>query len=123
MPLALQPKLLRVLQEREIERVGSSATIPIDTRIISSTNTPLEKLVMEEKFRSDLYFRLNVVCIHVPPLRERSEDIPLLIDWLMKQLNFRLNLQIPGISQEAVQRLMEYDWPGNVRELQNVLGP
>ena len=121
MPLALQPKLLRVLQEREIERVGSSATIPIDTRIISSTNTPLEKLVMEEKFRSDLYFRLNVVCIHVPPLRERSEDIPLLIDWLMKQLNFRLNLQIPGISQEAVQRLMEYDWPGNVRELQNVL--
>ena len=76
---------------------------------------------MEEKFRSDLYFRLNVVCIHVPPLRERSEDIPLLIDWLMKQLNFRLNLQIPGISQEAVQRLMEYDWPGNVRELQNVL--
>ena len=121
MPLSLQPKLLRVLQEREIERVGSSTTIPIDTRIISSTNIPLDKLVMEEKFRSDLYFRLNVVCIRIPPLRERREDIPLLIDRLMKQLNFQLNLQIPGISQESVQRLMEYDWPGNVRELQNVL--
>lgn len=121
MPLSLQPKLLRALQEREIERIGSSTTIPIDTRIISSTNVPLEQLVHEHKFRSDLYFRLNVIRIRVPPLRERREDLPLLIDHLMKHLNFQLNLQIPGITPETVERLMAYDWPGNVRELQNVL--
>lgn len=121
MPLSLQPKLLRALQEREIERIGSSVTIPIDTRIISATNMPLEHMVEEHRFRSDLYFRLNVIRIRIPPLRERREDIPLLIDYLMKNLNFQLNLQIPGITSETVQRLMEYDWPGNVRELQNVL--
>ena len=121
MPLSLQPKLLRALQEREIERIGSSTTIPVDTRIISAANVPLEKLVHEYNFRSDLYFRLNVIRIRIPPLRERREDIPLLIGHLMKQLNFQLNLQIPGITQETVERLMEYDWPGNVRELQNVL--
>lgn len=121
MPLALQPKLLRTLQEREIERIGSSATIPVDTRIISATNVPLNQLVQEGKFRSDLYFRLNVIRIRIPPLRERREDIPLLIDHLLKQLNFRLNLQISGITPETVERLKEYDWPGNVRELQNVL--
>lgn len=121
MPLFLQPKLLRVLQEREIERVGTNTSIPVDTRIISATNVPLERLVYENKFRQDLYFRLNVVRIRIPPLRERKEDIPLLIEDLMKKLNFYLKLQIPGITQEAVERLMEYDWPGNVRELQNVL--
>lgn len=121
MPLSLQPKLLRALQEREIERIGSSTTIPIDIRVISATNAPLERLVEEHRFRSDLYFRLNVIRIRIPPLRERREDIPLLIDHLMKNLNYQLNLQIPGITNETVQRLMEYDWPGNVRELQNVL--
>lgn len=121
MPLTLQPKLLRVLQEREIERIGSSTIIPIDTRIISATNVPLEQMVQKCKFRSDLYYRLNVIRIRIPPLRERREDIPMLIDHLIKKLNFQLNLQIPGITPEAVKRLMEYDWPGNVRELQNVL--
>lgn len=121
MPFSLQPKLLRALQEREIERIGSSTTIPIDTRIISATNIPLRQLVREGKFRSDLYFRLNVIKIRIPPLRERRSDIPLLIDHLLKQLNLRLNLQIPGITEETVERLMEYSWPGNVRELQNVL--
>lgn len=121
MPLALQPKLLRALQEREIERVGSSVTIPIDTRIISATNVPLDTMVQDMKFRSDLYYRLNVIKIRVPPLRERREDIPHLIAFLMKQLNLQLHLQIPGIDQESVERLMAYDWPGNVRELQNVL--
>ena len=119
MPLTLQPKLLRVLQEREIERIGSSTIIPIDTRIISATNVPLEQLVQKCKFRSDLYYRLNVIRIRIPPLRERREDIPMLIDHLIKKLNFQLNLQIPGITPEAVKRLMEYDWPGNVRELNN----
>ena len=121
MPLTLQPKLLRVLQEREIERIGSSTIIPIDTRIISATNVPLEQMVQKCKFRSDLYYRLNVIRIRIPPLRERREDIPMLIDHLIKKLNFQLNLQIPGITPEAVKRLMEYDWPGKVRELQNVL--
>jgi len=121
MPLALQPKLLRALQEREIERVGSSSTISIDTRIISATNVPLDQLVREHIFRSDLYYRLNVIKIRIPPLRERREDIPLIIHYLMKNLNFQLNLQIPGITRETVERLMEYEWPGNVRELQNVL--
>ena len=121
MPISLQPKLLRALQEREIERIGSSSTIPIDARIISATNVPLEQLVQEHKFRSDLFFRLNVMRIYIPPLRERREDIPLLIEYLMKVLNFQLNLQIPGITSETVERLTAYDWPGNVRELQNVL--
>lgn len=121
MPFSLQPKLLRTLQEREIERIGSSATIPVDTRIISATNVPLDQLVQEGTFRSDLYYRLNVIRIRIPPLRERRSDIPLLIDHLLKHLNFQLNLQIPGITPETVARLMEYDWPGNVRELQNVL--
>ncbi|MBR3641198.1 MAG: sigma 54-interacting transcriptional regulator [Oscillibacter sp.] len=121
MPLSLQPKLLRALQEREIERVGSPVSIPIDTRVISATNVSLEDLVRQDLFRSDLYFRLNVIRISIPPLRERKEDIPELIDFFMKQLNLRLNLQIPGITPDAVERLMEYDWPGNVRELQNVL--
>ncbi len=121
MPYALQPKLLRTLQEREIERIGSSATVPVDTRIISATNVPLNQLVQEGTFRSDLYYRLNVIKIRIPPLRERRSDIPQLIHHLLKHLNFRLDLQIPGITSETVDRLMEYDWPGNVRELQNVL--
>ncbi len=121
MPLTLQPKLLRALQEREIERVGASEAIPIDIRLISATNVPLEPLVQEYKFRHDLYYRLNVIRIRIPPLRERREDIPELIDTMIKQLNFQLNLQIPGITEESIARLMEYDWPGNVRELKNVL--
>lgn len=121
MPFPLQPKLLRALQEREIERIGSSKSIPIDTRIIAATNESLVQLVDEGKFRSDLYYRLNVIKITIPPLRQRREDIPLLLNSLLKQLNYQLHLQIPGIERETVAHLMEYDWPGNVRELQNVL--
>ncbi len=121
MPLALQPKLLRALQEREIERVGSGISIPVDSRIISATNIPLHQMVAGGTFRNDLYYRLNVIKIRIPPLRERRQDIPALIDALLKQLNFQLQLQIPGITQETVERLMDYHWPGNVRELQNVL--
>lgn len=123
MPLTLQPKLLRALQEKEIERVGGKESIPIDVRIIAASNMPLEKLVQEKKFRLDLYYRLNVIKITIPPLRQRREDIPLILDDLLDKLNFQLGMNVPGIFENVKNKLMnlDYDWPGNVRELQNVL--
>lgn len=121
MPIKLQPKLLRVLQEREIEKIGSSNSIPIDTRIIAVSNSPLEDLVEEGLFRKDLYYRLNVIRIRIPPLRERKIDIPAIADNLLMRLNYQLKMNIPSITEEAKIKLCEYDWPGNVRELQNVI--
>lgn len=121
MPLVLQPKLLRALQEKEIERVGGKESIPIDVRIIVASNVSLEKMVKENKFRSDLFYRLNVIKIVIPPLRKRKEDIPLIVDNLLDKLNFQLGMSVPSISDEAKMKLKEYDWPGNIRELQNVV--
>lgn len=117
----IQPKFLRVLQEHEVERVGGRKPISVDTRIIAATNVPLESLVSANEFRKDLYYRLNVIRIIVPPLRQRREDIPALCQHLISRLNHQLNLSISGFEDSALSLLMEYDWPGNVRELQNSL--
>lgn len=121
MSLSLQVKLLRVIQEKEFERVGGHKPIKVDVRIIAATHRNLEELVKEGKFREDLYYRLNVVPIHIPPLRERKQDIPLLINHFLKISNSLNNGAIEGISEEAMNVLMEYDFPGNVRELQNII--
>ena len=117
----LQAKLLRVLQEREIERVGGSRRIGVDVRVIAATNVDLEKAVHNQTFRGDLYYRLKVVPIHVPPLRERREDIPLLVDHFLRKYNREFSKQIEGVLPDALACLQEYSWPGNVRELQNVI--
>jgi two-component system response regulator HydG len=109
------------LQEREFERVGGTRPIQIDIRLIAATNTNLKKLVEEGKFRDDLYYRLNVVEIKLPPLRERREDIPLLASYFANMYSRKCGRKINGISGEARRCLMEYDWPGNVRELQNCI--
>jgi formate hydrogenlyase transcriptional activator len=120
-PLELQPKLLRVLQEREFERLGSTRTLRSDARLIAATNRDLEELVQEQKFRPDLYYRLNVFPIRVPALRERPEDIPLLVRHFVQQLSRRLGKTIDAIAPEAMSALAKYPWPGNIRELQNVI--
>lgn len=117
----IQPKFLRVLQEREIDPVGGSRTVPVDVRVIAATNIPLERLVEQGDFRSDLYFRLNVIRIVAPPLRERREDIPLLVENLIQRLNAQLGMLIQGVSDSVMDLLMSYEWPGNVRELQNAI--
>ncbi|HWQ62237.1 MAG TPA: sigma 54-interacting transcriptional regulator, partial [Negativicutes bacterium] len=121
LPLMLQPKLLRVLQEKEIEHVGGKDSVPVDFRLIAASNVSLEELVRRGKFRQDLFYRLNVIRIEVPPLRKRKEDIPYIADSLLERLNFQMGMKVPGITGEAKKRLMEYNWPGNVRELQNVI--
>jgi len=121
MDLNLQSKLLRVLQEREIEAVGSTKAKKVDVRIIAATNAELEQLVSEKKFRADLFYRLNVVKINTPALRERSEDIPLLISHFLDKYSKENNKNIKGISREASRLLLKYRWPGNVRELENVI--
>jgi len=120
-PLELQTKLLRVLQEREFERLGSSRTLRTDARLIAATNRDLEAMVAEQKFRSDLFFRLNVFPIQVPPLRERHGDIPLLVRHFAQQFSKRMNKTIDTISSAAMEALSRYHWPGNIRELQNVI--
>src|SRR5216684_1814298 len=120
-PLELQTKLLRVLQEREFERLGSSRTLRTDARLIAATNRDLEAMVAEQKFRSDLYFRLNVFPVHVPPLRERQGDIPLLVRHFTQQFSRRMNRMIETIPSAAMDALGRYHWPGNIRELQNVI--
>jgi formate hydrogenlyase transcriptional activator len=120
-PLELQPKLLRVLQEREFERLGSSRTLRTDARLIAATNRDLAAMVDEHKFRSDLYYRLNVFPIRVPALRERPEDIPLLVRHFIQQFSRRTNRKIDSIPSETMKALVRYDWPGNIRELQNVI--
>jgi formate hydrogenlyase transcriptional activator len=120
-PLELQTKLLRVLQEREFERLGSSRTLRTDARLIAATNRDLEAMVSEQKFRSDLFFRLNVFPVHVPPLRERQGDIPLLVRHFAQQFSKRMKKVIETIPTAAMNALSRYHWPGNIRELQNVM--
>ncbi len=120
-PLELQPKLLRVLQEREFERLGSTRTLRTDARLIAATNRDLEALVGEQKFRSDLYYRLNVFPVRVPSLRERPEDIPLLVRHFVQQFSRQLSKTIDTIPSDTMSTLVRYPWPGNIRELQNVI--
>ncbi|HEV7967423.1 MAG TPA: sigma 54-interacting transcriptional regulator [Candidatus Acidoferrales bacterium] len=120
-PLELQPKLLRVLQEREFERLGSTRTLTTDARLIAATNRDLASMVDEQKFRSDLFYRLNVFPIRVPSLRERPEDIPLLVRHFTEQCARRMNKKIETISSETLKQMRQYHWPGNIRELQNVI--
>jgi formate hydrogenlyase transcriptional activator len=120
-PLELQPKLLRVLQEREFERLGSTRTLRSDARLIAATNRDLKTMVDDQKFRSDLYYRLNVFPIRVPALRERPEDIPLLVHHFVQEFSRRNNRVIDTIPSETMEAFVRYHWPGNIRELQNVI--
>ncbi|MBD3184720.1 response regulator [Candidatus Poribacteria bacterium] len=120
-PLATQVKLLRVLQERELERVGGEDTISIDVRIISATNKNLIEMVTDEEFREDLFYRLNIIPLELPPLRERKEDIPYLVEHFLRKKSSQLNKKQSHITPEAMQELSKYVWPGNVRELENVI--
>ncbi len=119
--LGMQVKLLRVLQEKEFERLGGNHTIRVDVRVIAATNRDLEKAMKEGKFRDDLYYRLNVVSVVIPPLRERKEDIPALIDYFIKKYGEENSKKISGLTLEARDMLMRYDYPGNVRELENII--
>jgi len=120
--LSLQRKLLRVLQEREIVRVGSTVPLPVDVRVITATNINLEQKVKDGTFKGDLYYRLNVLPIAIPPLRSREEDLPRLVEHIIFRLNQEFGRQVMGMAPEAVAELVKYPWPGNVRELENVLG-
>ena len=121
MPLELQPKLLRAIQDQEFERVGGNRTIRTDTRFVAATNRDLKAMVDENRFRADLYYRLHVFPLNVPPLRERREDIPLLTRYFVQKHAQRLDRKVEGISMQALDALVNYDWPGNIRELQNVI--
>jgi formate hydrogenlyase transcriptional activator len=121
LPLELQPKLLRVLQEQEFERLGSNRTQKVDVRIVAATNGDLAKLVADRAFRSDLYYRLNVFPIHIPALRERPEDVPLLVRYFVQKFSRRLNKAVAYVPAEAMEALASYSWPGNIRELENFL--
>lgn len=121
LPQQLQVKLLRFLQEREFYRLGSSQPIKSDARIIAATNKDLETMMKEEKFRADLYYRLNVIRIHVPPLRKRKQDIPPLVDFFIRKYGEKEGKKIEGISAEAMNMLMQYSFPGNIRELENAI--
>jgi transcriptional regulator with PAS, ATPase and Fis domain len=121
LPVHLQPKILRALQEKEIEPLGSEKTVKIDIRIIAATNRDLEKMIADNKFRADLYFRLNVINLKLPPLRERRDDIPLLADFFIKRYNEQYSKNIAGILKDVEDLFMAYEWPGNIRELENVM--
>jgi formate hydrogenlyase transcriptional activator len=120
-PLELQPKLLRVLQEQEFERLGSTRSMHVDVRLVAATNADLAKMVEERKFRADLYYRLNVFPIKVPPLRERREEIPALVKHFAARYARRLNKKVESVASDSMEALMRYDWPGNIRELQNFI--
>ncbi|WP_024334810.1 sigma-54-dependent transcriptional regulator [Desulfotignum balticum] len=121
MPLSIQAKILRLLQEKSIERLGGEETIPVDVRIIAATHQNLEQAIENNKFREDLYFRLKVVTIELPPLRDRKDDIPGLIAYYLQKLSHELKMDNPGIHDEALTLLNDYEWPGNVRELGNLI--
>ncbi len=121
MPSSIQAKILRLLQERSIERLGGRETIPVDVRIIAATNRNLEAALAQGRFREDLYYRLNVVTIHLPALRDRKEDIPLLTQYFLSRYCAKTSMENPGITPEAVELLKDYSWPGNVRELANTI--
>ena len=118
---AAQTRLLRVLQEGEIERVGGKHTLSVDVRIISATNQQLEQLVKQNLFRKDLYYRINVICLEIPPLAKRPEDLPYVVNLILKRLNKKYNKQIESVSREVMKKIYDYSWPGNVRELENTL--
>lgn len=119
LPMTTQVKLLRVLEEKTIERVGSSTTVPVDVRIISATNRDLGRMIGEGAFRKDFFFRINVIPIHLPPLRARTGDIPLLAEAFFRKIRLKSGKEIHGISNQAMETLIEHDWPGNVRELKS----
>jgi two-component system nitrogen regulation response regulator GlnG len=121
MPLNIQAKILRLLQEKSIERLGGEQTIPVDVRIIAATNKNLEYAIEEAKFREDLYFRLKVVTIELPALRDRQEDIDRLISYFMFKFSNELKIDNPGIQKNALMLLNHYGWPGNIRELSNLI--
>jgi formate hydrogenlyase transcriptional activator len=121
LPLELQPKLLRVLQEQEVERLGSARAIRVDVRVVAATNQGLAQMVQDRRFRADLFYRLNVFPIALPPLRERLEDIPALVRHFVSKLAPRVNREVSQVPDEVVEILRRRDWPGNVRELQNVI--
>jgi formate hydrogenlyase transcriptional activator len=121
LPMDTQVKLLRVLQEQEFEPIGSSKTIKVNVRIVAATNRDLEELVHEGKFRADLFYRLNVVPLRVPALRERVTDLPLLVTFFVQKCAKKLGKHITSVSEEVMERLIKYSWPGNIRELQNLI--
>ncbi|MBN3032802.1 MAG: sigma-54-dependent Fis family transcriptional regulator [Candidatus Saganbacteria bacterium] len=121
LPLPMQTKLLRALQEREIERIGGSRPVPVDVRIVAATNSDLKAAIKERRFREDLYYRLNVVPIQLPPLRERKGDIPLLAAHFLNKYNHEFGKKVRGLKKEVLDLLAAYDWPGNVRELENLI--
>jgi transcriptional regulator with PAS, ATPase and Fis domain len=118
---AIQVKMLRVLQERQVERVGGNRSIDVDVRLVAATNADLQKLMKTGQFREDLYYRLNVFTLKIPSLRQRMEDVPLLVDHFIQHFNPRMGRKLSGIEQDALQVLMSYSWPGNIRELKNVI--
>ncbi|HUS29575.1 MAG TPA: sigma-54 dependent transcriptional regulator, partial [Kofleriaceae bacterium] len=121
LPMEVQIKLLRTLQERELERVGGNETIKVDVRVVSATNRNLEKMIEEGEFREDLYYRLNVFPINLPPLRDRPEDLPVLLNHFIAKFARQMGVPVQPASPEAVAKLREYNWPGNVRELENIV--
>lgn len=121
LPLELQTKLLRVLQQREFERVGDHKTIKVDVRIIATTNQDIRRAVIEKRFREDLYYRINVISLHVPPLRERADDLSLLVNHFVHYYAKENSKKIKGVSEDALNALMKYGWPGNIRELENII--
>jgi DNA-binding NtrC family response regulator len=121
LPMPMQAKLLRAIQEKEIERIGAGYPTPVDVRIISATNSNLRENIKKYKFREDLYYRLNVIPIHLPPLRERKEDIPLLANHFLNKYNRAFGKKLKGVKKHALDLLVKYDWPGNIRELENLI--
>jgi two-component system response regulator GlrR len=121
MPLSIQAKLLRVLQEKQFYPIGSEKPVEVDVRVIVATNKDLETEMKEGRFREDLFYRVHVIPIHLPPLRERKEDIPLLVEYFLKTFSHEMKKEVKGIAPTAMQKLMLYDWPGNVRELKNII--
>jgi DNA-binding NtrC family response regulator len=121
MPTDMQAKLLRALEEQAFRRMGGNDLIKVDVQILAASNRPLKKLMEENKFREDLYYRLKVVDLHIPPLRERKEDIPELVGFFIGQLNPKMGLNIHDIAPKALEKLIAHDWPGNIRELRNVI--
>ncbi|MFW6303106.1 MAG: sigma-54 interaction domain-containing protein, partial [Candidatus Sumerlaeota bacterium] len=121
MPVSLQAKILRAIQEGEVQRVGGKAPVPVDVRLLTATNRNLAEEVAARRFREDLYFRINVIAIELPPLRQRLTDIPLLVDHFIKVHNARLGKSVEGVGKEVMDLFLDYPWPGNIREMENVI--